>query len=79
MTTPMSINRISEVNFEEGFTGDGKVFIEVQKQADNSEKLVIYEANNALTAFFRIYSGFAVKLSLLESGLPTSREVHPKR
>jgi hypothetical protein len=52
MTTPMSINRISEVNFEEGFTGDGKVFIEVQKQADNSEKLVIYEANNALTAFF---------------------------
>jgi hypothetical protein len=52
MTTPMSINRISEVNFEEGFTGKGKVFIEVQKQADNSEKLVIYEANNALTAFF---------------------------
>jgi hypothetical protein len=52
MTTPMSINRISEVNFEEGFTGNGKVFIEVQKQADNSEKLVIYEANNALTAFF---------------------------
>ena len=52
MTTPMSINRISEVNFEEGFTGNGKVFIEVQKQADNSEKLVVYEANNALTAFF---------------------------
>jgi hypothetical protein len=55
MTTPMSINRISEVNFEEGFTGNGKVFIEVQKQADNSEKLVIYEANNALTAFFSNY------------------------
>jgi hypothetical protein len=55
MTTPMSINRISEVNFEEGFTGNGKVFIEVQKQADNSEKLVVYEANNALTAFFLNY------------------------
>jgi len=52
MTTPIGNHRISEVNFEEGFTGNGKVFIEVQKQADNSEKLVIYEANNALTAFF---------------------------
>ena len=52
MTTPIGNHRISEVNFEEGFTGNGKVFIEVQKQADNSEKLVVYEANNALTAFF---------------------------
>lgn len=55
MTIPASANRISEVNFEEGFTGSGKVFIEVQKQADNSEKLVIYEANNVFTAFFLNY------------------------
>jgi hypothetical protein len=52
MTTPMSINRISEVNFEEGFTGNGKIFIHVEKQGDNSEKLVIYEAKNAFTGFF---------------------------
>lgn len=51
MTTPIG-NRISDVKFEEGFTGNGKVFVHVEKQADNSEKLVIYESNNALTAFF---------------------------
>ncbi len=51
MTTPIG-NRISDVKFEEGFTGNGKVFVHVETQADSSEKLVIYEANNALTAFF---------------------------
>ena len=51
MTTPIG-NRISDVKFEEGFTGNGKVFVHVEKQGDNSEKLVIYESNNALTAFF---------------------------
>ena len=51
MTSPIG-NRISDVQFEEGFTGNGKVFIHVEKQGDNSEKLVIYESNNALTAFF---------------------------
>ena len=51
MTTPAS-NRIQEVKFEEGFTGNGKVFVQVEKQADNSESLVIYEATNVVTAFF---------------------------
>ena len=51
MTTPVG-NRISDVKFEEGFTGNGKVFVHVEKQADSSERLVIYESNNALTAFF---------------------------
>lgn len=51
MTTPIG-NRISDVKFEEGFTGNGKIFVHVEKQTDSSEKLVIYESNNALTAFF---------------------------
>lgn len=44
--------RISGVEVEQGFVGDGKVFIHVEKQADNSEKLMIYEAKNAFTGFF---------------------------
>ena len=52
MTTPMSSNRISQVDFEKGFTGDGKIFIHIEKQENNSEKLVIYEATNSLSAFF---------------------------
>jgi hypothetical protein len=51
MTSPIG-NRISDVQFEEGFTGNGKIFIHVEKQGDNSEKLVIYEAKNAFTGFF---------------------------
>lgn len=51
MTTPVG-NRISDVKFEEGFTGNGKIFVHVEKKSDNSERLVIYESNNALTAFF---------------------------
>jgi hypothetical protein len=51
MTSPIG-SRISELKFEEGFTGNGKIFVHVEKQSDNSEKLVIYESNNALTAFF---------------------------
>ena len=44
--------RISGVEVEQGFVGDGKVFIQVEIQADNSEKLMIYEAKNAFTGFF---------------------------
>lgn len=44
--------RISGVEVELGFVGDGKVFVKVEKQKDNSEKLMIYEAKNAFTGFF---------------------------
>jgi hypothetical protein len=44
--------RISRVEVELGFVGDGKVFVKVEKQEDNSEKLMIYEAKNAFTGFF---------------------------
>lgn len=52
MTNPIASPRISAAEFEKGFTGNGKVFIHVEKHDGNSEKLVIYEANNAVTAFF---------------------------
>ena len=44
--------RISGVEVELGFVGDGKVFVKVEKQKDNSEKLMIYEAKNTFTGFF---------------------------
>lgn len=44
--------RISWVEIEKDFTGDGKVFVKVEKQEDKSEKLMIYEAKNAFTGFF---------------------------
>jgi hypothetical protein len=45
-------DRITWVEIEKDFTGDGKVFVKVEKQEDNSEKLMIYEAKNAFTGFF---------------------------
>ena len=49
---PTGSPRISWVEIEKEFTGDGKVFIHVERGTDETEKLVIYEAKNAFTGFF---------------------------
>lgn len=49
---PTGSPRINWVEIEKEFTGDGKVFIHVERQAGETEKLVIYEAKNAFTGFF---------------------------
>jgi hypothetical protein len=51
MTSSAQTQRIAAIKFEDGFTGKGKIFVKVEKNSNNSEKLVIYE-RSGLTAFF---------------------------
>jgi hypothetical protein len=42
--TPFSQTpQTTEVKFDDGFTGDAKIFVKIEKAADQSERLVIYE------------------------------------
>ena len=43
MTPTTQAPKITELIFDAGFTGDAKIFVKVEKAADQSERLVIYE------------------------------------
>jgi hypothetical protein len=43
--------QITRVRFDDGFTGNAKIFVRVEKAADQSEQLVIYE-KSGIAAFF---------------------------
>lgn len=51
MTPIAQTPQITQVKFDDGFTGDAKIFVRVEKAADQSEQLVIYE-KSGIAAFF---------------------------
>ena len=51
MTRTAQTTQITRVRFDDGFTGNAKIFVRVEKAADQSEQLVIYE-KSGIAAFF---------------------------
>ena len=69
---------IAAINFEDGFTGNGKIFVKVETTKNNSQKLVIYERSGLIAFFSDIFRNRKNTFTLREwashevGGLPQS-------